>query len=562
MVMERIEPAFSPEWLRINGSVGSSNGAKQQSNRHSLRSENHSSTLPRRNNSSLKNGDSGSPSPRYAYAPPCSNRKPVTTNGSMMHEKNGYSGAYNSFGRNHHYRDCGAYHNGERSVQGGYRDPYPTAFEVSNYFTGRNDAYKRSQSMVVSGKNGEFCSQRKATDSRKEYNSNNAGAAVTGSIQKAVFGRRFPSIEAEERQVSPDISRVSSPRLSSPNSASSMIGLDGLASSMAEVRALTGSNSTVHSSVQQNTPAKLSTVPPSSIGGLSMAETLAQAPLRTRSAAPQISMETKRLEELAIKKSRQLIPVTPLMPKSSNVGKLHVLKPAQERNGISSLDKERSTNIGRVANNQCVDAPMPTVPVVTPNKPKRATIGTYGSLMEKRLTASQAKSRSDFFNLVRKNSSMNLSSSPTNLSHALSTISDSSSKSIIEGSTVVTAVANDLSCPDSLIGNGANKATNGDSCEESQTYSNNTETCTSPDEEERAFLCSLGWDESSQEEGLTQDEIDAFYKEYMPLPVTPSLKSSSGAWKLKLRVPLPSYLDSFNSSAELSSSYSDSDSDA
>ncbi|KAF9616305.1 hypothetical protein IFM89_029081 [Coptis chinensis] len=107
-----------------------------------------------------------------------------------------------------------------------YRDPYPTAFEVSNYFTGRNDAYKRSQSMVVSR---EKC-------------------FGFGSIQKAMFERRFPSLEAEERQVSPDISRVPSPRTSS------MIGLDGLASSMAEVCALTGSNNTVNSSVQQNTP--------------------------------------------------------------------------------------------------------------------------------------------------------------------------------------------------------------------------------------------------------------------------------------------------------------------
>ncbi|KAF9597626.1 hypothetical protein IFM89_020105 [Coptis chinensis] len=164
-ILEGTAVAFSYlKGVACKGFAGSSNGAKQQSNRHSLRSEKHSS----------------------------------------------------SFGRNHHYRDCDAYRsNGERSVQGGYRDhysyrdPYPTAFEVSNYFTGRNDAYKRSQSMVVSGKN------------------------------------------AEERQVSPDISRVPSPRLSSPNSASSMIGLDGLASSMAEVCALTGSNNTRHSSVQR-----------------------------------------------------------------------------------------------------------------------------------------------------------------------------------------------------------------------------------------------------------------------------------------------------------------------
>ncbi|KAF9587470.1 hypothetical protein IFM89_003409 [Coptis chinensis] len=132
----------------IEVSEGSSNGAKQQSNRHSLRSEKHSA----------------------------------------------------SFGRNHHYR---------------------TVMHLGSNVYGS-----------IEGKM----------------------AFVDGSIRKAVFERRFPSLEAEERQVSPDISRVPSPRLSSPNSASSMIGLDGLASSMAEVCALTGSNNTVHSSVQQNTP--------------------------------------------------------------------------------------------------------------------------------------------------------------------------------------------------------------------------------------------------------------------------------------------------------------------
>ncbi|KAI7730178.1 hypothetical protein M8C21_001466 [Ambrosia artemisiifolia] len=50
-----------------------------------------------------------------------------------------------------------------------------------------------------------------------------------------------------------------------------------------------------------------------------MAETLAQGPPRAQ-AAPQLFVRTQRLEELVVKQSRQLIPVTPSMTKAFSFG--------------------------------------------------------------------------------------------------------------------------------------------------------------------------------------------------------------------------------------------------
>ncbi|KEH38098.1 hypothetical protein MTR_2g461250 [Medicago truncatula] len=57
--------------------------------------------------------------------------------------------------------------------------------------------------------------------------------------------------------------------------------------------------------------------------GLNMAEALVHAPSRSQS-IPQVSVKTQRLEELAIKQSRQLIPVTPSIPKALEPRTVHL----------------------------------------------------------------------------------------------------------------------------------------------------------------------------------------------------------------------------------------------
>ncbi|KAL0288322.1 UNVERIFIED_CONTAM: hypothetical protein Scaly_2734200 [Sesamum calycinum] len=49
-----------------------------------------------------------------------------------------------------------------------------------------------------------------------------------------------------------------------------------------------------------------------------------------------------------------------------------------------------------------------------------------------------------------------------------------------------------------------------------------------PDEEEAAFLRSLGWEENGgEDEGLTEEEINAFYQEYMKKTILGSISKFS-----------------------------------
>nr|AFK46861.1 unknown [Lotus japonicus] len=75
-----------------------------------------------------------------------------------------------------------------------------------------------------------------------------------------------------------------------------------------------------------------------------------------------------------------------------------------------------------------------------------------------------------------------------------------------------------------------------------------------PDEEEAAFLRSLGWEENSDEdEGLTEEEINAFYQECKNLD--PSTFKLSQGMQPKLSKLFESYASNLRgASAELSSS--------
>ncbi|KAK9002944.1 hypothetical protein V6N11_060518 [Hibiscus sabdariffa] len=234
--------------------------------------------------------------------------------------------------------------------------------------------------------------------------------------------------------------------------------------------------------------------------GLNMAEALAQAPSRTLT-APQLSVKTQRREELAIKQSKQLIPVTPSMPKGSVLNSVDKSKAkptvrARWENGVSSPTQKDvvtpTTNVNsKVTTNQHVAA-VTSVPARNSNNPKHTT-GEHkaaalnpiaGFTVEKRPSLAQTQSRNDFFNLLKKKTSTN----------------------------------------------------------------------TSADEEEAAFLRSLGWEENSgDDEGLTEEEINTFYQEYMKL--RPTLKLHHSVPKLAQSIAT----NSDGASSELSSSDSGSE---
>jgi hypothetical protein len=187
-------------------------------------------------------------------------------------------------------------------------------------------------------------------------------------------------------------------------------------------------------------------------------------------------------------------------PKTSH-GKLFVLKPVWE-NGVSPSPKDVAspTNTSsRTANSQLAAPSVPSAPVRSPNNPKL-------SLGERKPTSlnlnsgfggeKRAQSRNDFFNDLKKKTAMNTSSVADSASVVLSPASEKSCEVIKE---VVSAPASPQA-----VQNGAELTSNGGTLEEVQRFS----------EEEVSFLRSLGWEENSgEEEGLTEEEINAFLQE-------------------------------------------------
>ncbi|KAK8681736.1 hypothetical protein V6N13_054138 [Hibiscus sabdariffa] len=531
--MERSEPTFVPQWLKSTGTVAGGGG----NSAHHLASD----VGRQRNYRNTSDFDS----PRHAFLDRTSslNSRRSSSNGSAKH-------AYSSFSRSH--RDKNRERDKERSSfedhwERDSSDPLDSILtsrvEKLGISTSRveMDALRRSHSMV-SRKQGEALPRRVAVGSADSGNSkhNNgndllSGGAIGNSIHKAVFEKDFPSLGTEERQVVPQISRVSSPGLGSPVGNSALIGGEGWTSALAEMPAAVGSSNT-GSMTASLTASTSGCGGPSVSVGLNMAEALAQAPSRTRT-APQLSVKTQRLEELAIKQSKQLIPVTPSMPKGSVLnsvdkskakpavrasemsiaikggqqqpslihhgnqsthgghvksdmpktsGKLLVLKPGWE-NGVSSPTQKDvatpTTNVNsKVTSSQHAVAGVTSAPARNSNNPKHsagerkaaALIPIAGFTVEKRPSLAQTQSRNDFFNHLKKKTSTN----------------------------------------------------------------------TSPDEEEAAFLHSLGWEENSgDDEGLTEEEINAFYRRYSVQP--------------KLAQSIATNLD--GASSELSSSHSGSE---
>ncbi|RVX22582.1 hypothetical protein CK203_012611 [Vitis vinifera] len=219
-------------------------------------------------------------------------------------------------------------------------------------------------------------------------------------------------------------------------------------------------------------------------------------------------------------------------PPTTSHGKFLVLKPARE-NGASptSRDVSSPTNnaSSRVASIQLgVAHSVASAPSISPNHPKLSTMErkaaalslNSGPTAEKRPSFSQAQSRHDFFNLMRKKTSVNSSAVLPDSGPA---ISSSNTESEVSSAPVKShAIENG----GQVTGNGGN------TCEEVESpavgekhLGTNASIC--PDEEEAAFLRSLGWEESAgDDEGLTEEEINAFYQEYMKLK--PSLKLQQG----------------------------------
>ncbi|XP_058191626.1 uncharacterized protein LOC131308672 isoform X1 [Rhododendron vialii] len=559
--MDRSEPTLVPEWLRTTGSVGGGSNSAHHFASSSSQSGNGLSSAP-----STRNRCSRSASDKD------NSRRSSNGNGSSKHP-------YSSFSQSQ--RDRNRDKEKERSAIGNLWDRNDPLGDILISRV-EKDTLRRSNSLVYR-KPVELL-PRRAVDSKNGGSSNHSstngvlpGSKLVRSTLKSSFDKDFPSLGTGEKQGVPDIGRVPSPGSTTavqclPFVNPGLIGGEGWTSALAEVPNMIGSNSTGPTSVQQSVSSSQSSGASNPIASLNMAEALSQAPSRAHT-TPQLPDKTQRLEELAIKQSKQLIPVTPLTPKglvlssdkskpktavrtnetmvgsksvqqqqpqssqlanhslhggqgrsdasrSSHAGKFLVLKPVRE-NGVSSIGKDVTNpidNVSRVVNGQVASASAPMLSSAPMKSPKSSNFSNMegkvavlslnsGSTLEKK--SSQARSRSDFFNLMRKKTSSNTSADVS--------LPVEKCCELVEG-----ASSRISSCASET---GSEVTNNGDSSEgEKNLCLNGT---LYPDEEEAAFLRSLGWEENAgEEDGLTEEEINAFYDEYMKL--RPSLKLSRG----------------------------------
>ncbi|CAN8288752.1 unnamed protein product [Cochlearia groenlandica] len=513
------EPSLVPEWLRSSSAASNSNqllvSSSSTTNSESASSQHHNNSWSR--NSRSKSDVDSIHSP-FLERSSSANSKRVSSNGSSKN-------AYSSFNFNRSQRDKDRTRDKDR-----VNIVYPWELDVStspgNILISReHDPLRRSHSMVTR-KQGDHLSRvglKNGIGGGSTSNSYNGNGKLSAtSFQRSGFDKDFPTLGAEEKHFGHEVLRVSTPCLSSavqslPVGKSALIGGEGWRSALAEVP-----NAIDKACVGSLTSPKANAVSTGTLTGttgLNMAEALVHAPARTQT-PPQGYVNTQRLEDLAIKQSRQLIPVVPSAPKSSilnssdksktkqavragetcvgpsrnaqqqpsvhqsNNGqiksekKLLVLKPARE-NGAAVVKESGSPN-SRPASSQLMNAAQSTQsgPVRSTNSPKEHK-------------GAQTQSRNAFFSALKQKTTS------TNISKEV--------------------VASGASSSQGTSGVGmTEKMEISSQVEEKNTIG--FEAAEMPDEEEAQFLRSLGWDENCGEyEAITEQEIRDFYEQYKML---------------------------------------------
>ncbi|KAH9296273.1 hypothetical protein KI387_039861, partial [Taxus chinensis] len=293
----------------------------------------------------------------------------------------------------------------------------------------------------------------------------------------------------------------------------------------------------------------------------------------------------------------------PEPPKLPQGGKLVVLKSAKEKNGVPKSgmpDSLSPTKGGNINMSLCTltaggnssmtgprksknfldrkSMPMSTISVSSGLDCGTAQRSKDNSLVnEEKKSLSQAQNRSDFFNTLRRKASGSLleqkatepksNGVPNNVS-TVDLKENGNSESLCEiSNNAVPAIQ--VACNLDNVINAASVAVRGEidtAAESSETGSPTSTNMYSfmggSEEEEAAFLRSLGWEENAGgEEALTEEEINAFYQQQMKSR-TISSKFSRGGCKFP-NVAVVMHVGSLGSvSSELSSSDSEPDCDS
>ncbi|KAG2304425.1 hypothetical protein Bca4012_063464 [Brassica carinata] len=552
--MDKGEPSLVPEWLRSSGHAsggGSSNHLRISSSSHS-----DSASLPHnsRNKNYRSKSDVDSVRSSFLDRSSSTNSRRGSSNGSAKHP-------YSSFNFSRSQRDKDGSRDKDRVS---HVDPWDldTSIPLRNILIGSDqDELRRSHSMVTRKQADHFSRGLKNGGcSSSSYNGNGIlhGPSIGNSFLRTGFDKDFPSLGTEDKHGGQEVVRVSSPGLGSavqslPVGNSALIGGEGWTSALAEVP-----NVIDKACAGPLTSPKANVVSIGSSTGLNMAEALVQAPARTLT-PPQGSVKTQRHEDLAIKQSRQLIPVVPSGPKCSILNssdksktkqmvragetclapsrnsqqhpsvplgnvqsnpsgqiklekKLLVLKPGRET-GVAAVKESASpvcNSNGRPNSSQLMNTAQSTQSATvrstnSPREHKGITSFTMisGQTIEKKPSLAQTQSRHAFYStLKQKTISTNISTDP--VSPTTTCVSSSveekvnRSKELVASDPSSSQVTSGLEVPQrNIIG---------------------FEAADTPDEEEAEFLRSLGWDENNGKvEALTEEEIKAFNEQYNKL---------------------------------------------
>eukprot|EP00250_Pteridium_aquilinum_P012494 c20760_g1_i1 orf=349-2427(-) len=457
---------------------------------------------------------------------------------------------------------------------------------------------KRSQSMGLSASG-------KVMEVVSTVPSANGNSAINS--QKTVFEHNFPTL-GDDKQSSPRSSSITSPRpsISNPHlvwqgnsrsdlSRASSPGLTGgFANPHSTVPASISAGSDFWSSALADVPTSNGNIPSSSLTAnaaslasysqtstslvgpvtsaapLNMAEALTQNPPRVRT-PPQSSLESQRLEELALRQSRQLIPMTPSLPKTMSLVDKTKSKSMRTVDGTTtSLIKSQLSSSQKSVTPSKPDTLKPSQgkllllksgkdggTVVTPQVATQGntaasagstTLGQRKQPYERRVLALQgtadgmrtkdsallpddkrialhAQNRSDFFNTLRKKAAGN-----GNNVNALTCEAKTDSMSPRDTALAIevapvdmepeakeNGVCDGLHCTQSSLkiesnGDAAISSGNGLAIGVSKAESGHSSLPRDLEEEEAAFMRSLGWEENEEGSELTEEEINAFYQ--------------------------------------------------
>ncbi|KAI4342008.1 hypothetical protein MLD38_026672 [Melastoma candidum] len=558
--MDRGEPTLVPQWLKNNGSgVGSGgNGSDRFALKHARAGSSTNNGVAASDRIGATNFNRKASSHLQSYRSfSRSNQNGVHEDSLELRDKEKLNARVH---RNEHRFD---------DYDGGSRVKF------------QKDKLQHSQSM-----NGRRDENSNVSDylSKGRYKFDSYGVVLlsrgsdTNKFSKPSIEQDFPSLPSEDLHVSPDAGRVASGFQRQATAFS-----EGWTSALAEAPSINGNGSLSSLAYSQITSGISAPVLQNTVA-TNMAEAVAQTPGRANT-PPELSVETQRLEELAVKMSKQLIPMTPTMPRSYTASslersktravqqqakfspslgggqavrvtsprldtaklpypsKLQILKPLKDLNGISVPGKDSSCSPKgaslpssplRVASSVCGSPGKNTFSIQNIAGFKRKPTIVPASSEKK--PSVQAQSRSDFFKLLKKKSFTGIT--PSNDGHSISTVLE---RSGISGNDSFISDAKQEGFPDAsdsgtaYENGGGFGVSRGDISEltQPQTPSGEVRSVYSV-EEEAAFLRSLGWEESAgEDEGLTEEEISSFFQECLKLGLSPK---SLSARKMELQL--------------------------